>query len=59
MSELEKRVEQMQNEIDELKREVEDLQASHYVEEKGSSGWYWVLVPMMALSIPIIAILSN
>ncbi|MEY8751101.1 hypothetical protein [Alkalicoccobacillus gibsonii] len=57
MNGTEERLEQMQQEIDELRKEVEELQATGYVEEK-SSQWYWVLVPIMALSIPIIAILS-
>lgn len=57
MTENEERLDQMQREIDELRKEIEELQATGYVEEK-SSQWYWVLVPIMALSIPIIAILS-
>lgn len=56
MNEPEERLDQMQREIDELKKEVEELQTTGYVEEK-SSQWYWVLVPIMALSIPIIAML--
>ncbi|MFK3938848.1 hypothetical protein ACI2JA_15210 [Alkalihalobacillus sp. NPDC078783] len=56
MTENEERLEQMQREIDELRKEVEELQSTGYVEEK-SSQWYWVLVPIMALSIPIIAML--
>ncbi|WP_185971094.1 hypothetical protein [Alkalicoccobacillus porphyridii] len=58
MSETEIKLAQMQQEIDELKKEVEELQAGSYVEEK-SSGWYWIIIPIMALSIPIVAILAN
>ncbi|MCM2674603.1 hypothetical protein [Alkalicoccobacillus plakortidis] len=56
MTETELKLEKMQKEIDDLKKEVEELKAGSYVEET-SSGWYWILVPIMALSIPIIALL--
>ncbi|MDQ0206187.1 hypothetical protein [Alkalicoccobacillus murimartini] len=58
MTETELKLEKMQREIDELKKEVEELQAGSYVEENSSGyEWYWIIVPIMALSIPIIAIL--